>query len=699
MSNAADFLVEIGTEELPPKALRNLMNAFAGNLQKALDNARLEHAAVSAYASPRRLAVIVASLGFAQADEELVVKGPPVSVAYDDAGKITPAGNAFAKKCGVEPVALDRLTNDKGEWLCFRSLERGQKTAELIPGLVESALEELPIPRRMRWGDGEAEFVRPVHWIVLLHGKKVIAGSVMSVPAGRMTRGHRFHAPGEISIDEPAKYLSLLKKARVLADFDVRQKTIVEAVEKAAKEAGGEPVASEALYDEVTALTEWPVPLLGSFDKSFLSLPKEVIVATLTSHQRYFPVADKSGDLLPRFITIANLVSKAPDRVRDGNERVIRARLADAAFFWESDRRVRLADRRDALRDVVYQRGLGSINDKSARVAKLAVTAGSQVGVETPAIERAAALAKCDLLTGMVGEFPELQGVMGRYYAAADGEPGAVAEAIGEQYLPRFAGDALPETVAGQALAIADKLDTIAGIFALGKKPSGNRDPFGLRRSALGIVRIIIERGLDLDINALVAATVADQPVRDKDEKELSESLYDFITERMRAYYLDRKTGLTPEMFAAVMAKRPVSLLDFDERLKAVAAFVKLEPASSLAAANKRIGNILKQAGVDGGASIDQSLITEPAETVLFESVVKAQQAVAPLLESRDYTNVLTTLADLRDPVDGFFDDVMVMTDDEALRNNRLALLAELRAMFLNVADVSRLSISQESAR
>jgi len=693
VSNAADFLVEIGTEELPPKALRNLMNAFAGNLQKALDKARLEHAAVSAYASPRRLAVIVASLGFAQADEDLVVKGPPVSVAYDDAGKITPAGNAFAKKCRVEPEALDRLTNDKGEWLCFRSLERGQKTAELIPGLVESALEELPIPRRMRWGDGEAEFVRPVHWIVLLHGKKVIAGSVMSVPAGRMTRGHRFHAPGEISIDEPAKYLSLLKKARVLADFDVRQKTIVEAVEKAAKEAAGEPVASEALYDEVTALTEWPVPLLGSFDMSFLSLPKDVLVATLTSHQRYFPVADKSGNLLPRFITIANLVSKAPDRVREGNERVIRARLADAAFFWESDRRVRLADRRDALRDVVYQRGLGSINDKSARVAKLAVTVGSQVGVETPAIERAAALAKCDLLTGMVGEFPELQGVMGRYYAAADGEPGAVAEAIGEQYLPRFAGDALPETVGGQALAIADKLDTIAGIFALGKKPSGNRDPFGLRRSALGIVRIIIERGLDLDINALVAATVADQPVRDKDEKDLAESLYDFITERMRAYYLDRKTGLTPEMFAAVMARRPVSLLDFDERLKAVAAFVKLEPASSLAAANKRIGNILRQAGVDSGASLDQSLITEPAETALFESVVKAQQAVAPMLESRDYTNVLTTLADLRDPVDGFFDDVMVMTDDEALRNNRLALLAELRAMFLNVADVSRLSI------
>ena len=699
MSNAADFLVEIGTEELPPKALRNLMNAFAGSLQLALDNARLEHASVSAYASPRRLAVIVASLGFAQADEEVVVRGPPVSVAYDDAGKITPAGSAFAKKCGVEPEALDRLPADKGERLCFRSLERGQKAAALIPGLVETALKDLPIPRRMRWGDGEAEFVRPVHWIVLLHGSNVVEGSVMSVPAGRMTRGHRFHAPGEIAIDEPAKYLSLLKKARVLADFDVRRKTIVTAVKNAAKEAGGEPVASEALYDEVTALTEWPVPLIGSFDKSFLSLPKEVIVATLSSHQRYFPIADKRDDLLPRFITIANLVSKAPDRVRDGNERVIRSRLADAAFFWESDKRVSLADRRDALRDVVYQRGLGSIHDKSVRVAKLAVTIGSQVGVETGAIERAAALAKCDLLTGMVGEFPELQGLMGRYYAAADGEPGAVAEAIGAQYLPRFAGDALPETVAGQALAIADKLDTIAGIFAVGKMPSGNRDPFGLRRSALGVVRIIIEQGLDLDITALVAATVADQPVRDKDEKGLSESLYNFVTERMRAYYLDRKTGLTTEMFAAVMAKRPVSLLDFDARLKAVAAFVKLEPASSLAAANKRISNILKQAGVDKGTSIDQSLITEPAETALFESVVKAQKAVAPLMESRDYTNVLTTLADLRDPVDGFFDDVMVMTDDAALRNNRLALLAELRAMFLNVADVSRLSISQESAR
>jgi len=669
------------------------MIAFADNLRKALDGARLKHGSVSAYASPRRLAVIVAALGFDQADQELILKGPPVSVAYDDKGKIAPAGHAFAKKCGVKTEELDRTQSEKGEWLSFRSLVRGRQAADLIPEVVESALENLPIPRRMRWGAGVAEFVRPVHWVVLLHGKNVIEGSLMGVPAGNKTRGHRIHAPDEIAISDPSKYLSLLKGARVLADFDERRNIIFEGAKKAAKEAGGVPLGNDALYDEVAALTEWPVPLVGSFDESFLSLPKEVIIATLSGHQRYFPVADNGGALLPRFIAMANLVSKEPDRVRDGNERVIRPRLADAAFFWESDRRMSLADRREALGEVVYQRGLGSVHDKSARVARLAATAGSRIGADVPTIERAAALARCDLLTGMVGEFPELQGLMGRYYAAADGEPEAVADAIGEQYLPRFAGDALPETAAGQAVAIADKLDTLAGVFALGKKPTGNRDPFGLRRSALGIVRIMIEQRLDLNLKDLIAAAVAEQPVRDKDEHQLAQSLYDFITERMRAYYLDRQNSLTPEMFAAVMARRPDSLLDFDERLKAVATFVKLEPASSLAAANKRIGNILKQAGIDGRTSIDQSLIKEPAESALFESVVKARKVVGPLLDDRDYTRVLTTLADLRDPVDGFFDDVMVMTDDEALRNNRLALLGELRAMFLNVADVSRLSI------
>ncbi len=693
MAKSADFLVEIGTEELPPKALRALMDAFAADLGKAFDGVQIDHGAISAYASPRRLAVFIADLALTQADDVAERTGPPVSVAYDDEGNLTAAGQAFVDKYEVSAEELETVDSGKGKRLFCRKNVAGVKTRTLIPALVEAALFNLPIPRRMRWGRGDAEFLRPVHWVVLLHGKDVIDASFMGASAGRMTRGHRFLAPDEVSIDAPSKYLPALKKAYVLADFDERRKTVVEGVEKAAKDAGGIPLVNDALYDEVTALTEWPVPLTGSFDETFLSLPKEVIVATLTNHQRYFPIVDKSGTLLPQFVTIANLVSKDPDRVRAGNERVIRPRLADAAFFWETDKRVNLAGRCEALADVVYQRGLGSIRDKAVRVAALAAAVGSHIGADAKVVERAAALAKCDLLTGMVGEFPELQGLMGKYYAAADGEPEAVAEAIGEQYLPRFAGDELPASAAGQALSIADRLDTLAGVFALGKKPGGNRDPFGLRRSALGVVRISIEQRLDLNLKELVAAAVADQPVRDKDDAKLQQSLYDFITERMRAYYLDRKNGLTPEMFASVMARQPDSLLDFDERLKAVAAFVKLEPASSLAAANKRIGNILKKAGIDGGDPVDKSLIKEPAETVLFESVMKAQKAVAPLLDDRDYTNVLTTLASLRDPVDGFFDDVMVMTDDEALRNNRLALLAELRAMFLNVADVSRLSI------
>jgi len=693
MAKAADFLVEIGTEELPPKALRGLMTAFSGGLEKALDDARLQHGAVSAYASPRRLAVIVAGLADSQADQDVVVKGPPVSVAYDEDGSITAAGVAFARKCNVTPEQLERHESDKGGRLVFQTVDKGLGTAELMPALVQAVLEGLPIPRRMRWGDSDAEFVRPVHWVVLLHGKNIIAGSVMGVSAGRATRGHRFHAPDEISIPEPSKYLASLKKAYVLADFDLRQDTIIKAVEKAAKDAGGVPVASDALYDEVTALTEWPVPLTGSFDESFLALPREVIVATLTSHQRYFPVADKRGQLLPRFVTMANLESIEPDRVRSGNERVIRPRLADAAFFWDTDRRRTLSDRSGALAEVVYQRGLGSMYDKTIRIGALAVSVAAEIGADEQTVKRAAMLAKCDLLTGMVGEFPELQGLMGKYYAAADGEPAPVAEAIGEQYLPRFAGDVLPATPAGQALAIADKLDTLVGVFSLGKKPSGNRDPFGLRRNALGIVRITIEQRLDLNLKTLVASAIVAQPGRDKEPTELAQSLYEFITDRMRAYYLDRQNGLTAEMFAAVLARQPDSLLDFDERLKAVAAFVELEPAASLAAANKRIGNILKQAGVDEGEPVNKSLIREPAETTLFDSVVKAREAVTPLLDNRDYTNVLTTLADLRDPVDGFFDDVMVMTDDEALRNNRLALLAELRSMFLDVADVSRLSI------
>ena len=698
MSKAADFLVEIGTEELPPKALRSLMTAFADALTTSVDDARLEHGGVHGYASPRRLAVLIEQLAGGQADRKTTQKGPPVAIAFGDDGELTAAGEAFARKCGVEASELSRTSTDKGEWLSCDVTEPGQSTADLMPGLVEKALAALPIPRRMRWGAGDAEFVRPVHWVVLLHGSKAIKASVLGIATGNKSRGHRFHSTGPIEITSPAEYLQTLEeRGHVIADFGRRRALVRDGVEAAAKKAGGTVVDGEALYDEVTALVEWPVPITGSFDDGYLSLPREVVISTLTSHQRYFAVADKSGKLLPRFITVANLDSTDPEQVKSGNERVIRPRLADAAFFWDADRRTQLATRQEALREVVYQRGLGSLFDKAMRTANLAAEIATTLGVEPASVQRAATLAKCDLVTGMVGEFPELQGIMGRYYALSDGEPPAVAEAIAEHYLPRFSGDALPASVDGQILAVADKLDTLAGVFAIGKKPSGNRDPFGLRRAALGIIRVLIECDLDLDLTALISTAVAAQPgVRANGSDpgtDVAAELYTFISERLRRYFLDHDAGLATETFDAVLARNPASLVDFSRRLAAVQAFIALEPAASLAAANKRIANILKKAEGQGGDAVKEKLLTDPAEIALAKALESARERVAPMLEAREYADVLTALAELREPVDHFFDDVMVMADDKATRNNRLSLLSELRALFLDVADISRLSI------
>jgi glycyl-tRNA synthetase beta chain len=694
MSNA-DFLVEIGTEELPPKALRALKDAFAENLVADIEAARLEHGDVHAYASPRRLAILVEKLAQGQGDRKVSQKGPPVKVAFDADGKAQAPAKAFAKKCGVSVDKLERTSSDKGEWLSYDVLEKGKTTAELIPTLVEKALAALPIPRRMRWGAGEEEFVRPVHWVVLLHGKDSIDANIMGVASGSASRGHRFHSDGDINIPAPGKYLQTLeKKGRVIADFDHRRELIEKGVAAKAKKAGGVIVDGESLYDEVAALVEWPVPVLGSFDEEYLRLPRETVISTLTGHQRYFPVANKDGELLPKFITVANIESTDPDQVRDGNERVIRPRLADAAFFWDSDRKRSLSSRQDGLREVVYQRGLGSLYDKSARIAKLANSVATSIGNEPANVERAAMLSKCDLLTGMVGEFPELQGVMGRYYADSDGEPEAVSIAIGEHYQPRFAGDDLPSSVDGQVLAIADKLDTLVGVFTIGKKPSGNRDPFGLRRAALGVIRILVECGIDIDLRALIDESASAQPRGKADPSEIAADVYDYITERLRRYFLDRDTSLATETFDAVRARAPVSLVDFDRRLAAVQAFISLEEAASLAAANKRIANILRKAGDEQGVDVKRDLLQDPAEEALFSALGNASEAVGPLLEARQYTEALSALAALREPVDRFFDDVMVMADDEALKNNRLALLGNLRTLFLNVADISRLSIA-----
>lgn len=691
--STADFLVEVGTEELPPKALKSLMDAFGSGITALLDENRLGHGEVQVYATPRRLAVLVDDLASSQEDREILLKGPPVSVAFDKDGNAKPAALAFAKKCGVEVADLGRETSEKGEWLSYLSAEAGARAAELLPTIVQKALDQLPIPRRMRWGAGNTEFVRPVHWLLMLYGRNVVEGEVLGLTAANKTRGHRFHAPGDLAVGSPDQYLSVLeKKGRVLADFAARRRRIVEMVDEAARAAGGRASGDLALFDEVTALNEWPVSVTGSFAEEYLRLPKEVIVATLTGHQRYFPVTDKEGALLPLFITIANIESEQPARVRDGNERVIRPRLADAAFFWETDRQVPLADRAAALGNVVYQQGLGSIADKSARVASLAEVIAEEIDAPHDDVVRASLLAKCDLLTGMVSEFPELQGTMGRYYALADGESPDVAAAVGEQYLPRFAGDALPQGRVGMALAIADKLDTITGIFALDKRPTGSRDPFGLRRAALGLIRIIVENELELDLEDLIRRAAKSQPVKTADRDELCAAIFDFIAERLRAWYLER-FEVRPEMFEAVRARNPGSLLDFDRRIKAVAAFSRLDAAASLAAANKRIANILRQAEGASAKALKEARLVDAAEIALHAAMVSASEALDPLLARRDYAEALSALVPLREPVDRFFDEVMVMTDDAALQKNRLALLASLRDRFLEIADISLLSL------
>lgn len=695
--STADLLVEVGTEELPPKALRQLMDEFGTALAAGLDAAHLAHGGVRTFASPRRLAVVVEKLADRQEDRVETQKGPPVAIAFDADGKPKKPATAFAAKWGVALADLGREKTVAGEWLSFTATIAGRAAAELVPGIVQEALDKLPVPRRMRWGDNDASFVRPVHWLVMLHGAEILPATVLGIEAGRVTRGHRFHCQSELTIDTPGNYEALLEKeGHVIPDFDKRRARIVAAVEAAADALSGNAVGDDALYDEVTALTEWPVAVTGAFEEAFLSLPREVIVATLTNHQRYFPVADRNGSLLPAFITLANIESTEPDKVRDGNERVIRPRLQDAAFFWKTDRQTPLGERTEALKNVVYQQGLGSLHDKSMRVAALATLFAKQLDVDGSAATRAAVLAKCDLLSGMVGEFPELQGTMGAYYATESGEPPLVAQAIGEQYLPRFAGDRLPESMEGKLLAVADKLDTLAGIFVSDKKPSGNRDPFGLRRAALGVVRILVEGALDLNLNEAIRASIGQQPRAAKDVGDVFADLSEFVGERMKSYFLSSDERFSSDMFEAVRASNWGSLPDFASRLSAVASFMTLESAVSLAAANKRTANILRQADAadrnTATETLDPALLVDDAERVLYHAMQAAEKDVTPLVRERRYEEALRRLAELRTPVDAFFDDVMVMTDDVALRHNRLALLSGLRSLFLGIGDISRIN-------
>ena len=736
-----DFLVEVGTEELPPKSLHTLELAFAAGMHNGLEAAGLKPGEVVSFATPRRLAVLVRKLAAQQPDQPIKRRGPPLTTAFDATGQPTRAALAFAQSCGVALEALQRLDEGKGTFLFFIGTKPGAQATDLLPGIVQGALEALPIARRMHWGSGTAEFVRPVHWLVMLYGKEIVPATLLDTAAGNLTRGHRFHAPKPIRVTSPGSYERALgERGHVLARFETRRARIRERVRAAAAELGGRALISEALLDEVTSLVEWPVPVTGRFDQRFLSLPREVLISTLQDHQRYFAVEDAQGHLLPHFITVSNIESSDPAKVVEGNERVVRPRLADAAFFWDQDRKQPLAARRERLDAVTFQAKLGSLGDKTRRVRLLAGEIAAAMGRPRGDSERAAELCKCDLLTAMVGEFPELQGIMGAHYALADGETPEVAVAIREHYMPRAAGDELPATHAGIAVAIADKLDTLTGIFAIREKPTGTRDPFGLRRAALGVLRILIEEGLDLDLRRFIdlalenvvgdierikdAAAVAraaaaaragvssdgstpqvpagspktgSQP--SSPPAEIGTEVYDFIMERLRAYYLEGaasspttgRASITTEMFDAALATRPSSPVDFDARLKALSAFLELEESASLTAANKRITNILRKAPEKANGEVQVESLKEPAEVRLFDAMRSLRGAVSAATEQREYANALGRLAQLRPAIDAFFDEVMVMDENPQLRANRLALLAQLHGLFFRVADLSRL--------
>jgi glycyl-tRNA synthetase beta chain len=700
MSSAAlerrDFLVEIGTEELPPKALPELEAALRDGIATRLKALGLKHAAIESYATPRRLAVRVRRLALRQADSKVQRRGPPLSAAFDAAGQPTRAAQAFAHSCGVSVEALGRERDPKGnECLAWSGFRSGAASATLLPGVVQEALSALPTPKRMRWGAGSAEFVRPVHWLLMLLGRELLPATILDTEAAAYTRGHRFMAPKPLRINAPSGYERALRtRGKVLARFDERRERIRSQVIAAATTLAGRALLGDALLDEVTALVEWPVAIAGRFEERFLALPREVLISTLQDHQRYFAVEDDEGRLLPWFITVANLESRDPAVVRAGNERVVRPRLSDAAFFWEQDRRQRLAARRAGLDAVTFQAQLGSLGAKVERVAQLARAVAAAIGGDAERAAAAAQLIKCDLLTAMVGEFPELQGVMGRYYALADGEPPEVAEAIAEHYLPRSAADGLPRTTTGIALAIADKLDTLAGIFTIGQRPSGAKDPFGLRRAAIGVLRIVLDKRLELDLAALIDTAVGAQPVAAMagERAAVAAELYAYVMERLRTHYLEATgSGVSVEMFEAVLATQPVSPLDFDARLRALAAFLQSAAAASLTAANKRSANILKKSAAGPLRAVDAGLLREGAERRLYAAMAQLRTPCEAALQRRDYAAAFELLATLRPQVDAFFDGVLVNDSDPALRTNRFALLGELRALFTRIADLSRL--------
>ena len=684
---AQDLLFELGTEELPPRTLEGLSLALRDGILKGLDAAGITHGRAQAFATPRRLAALVASCAESAPDRSNERRGPPVAASFDADGAPTQAATAFAKSCGVPVAELTRLTTDKGAWLAFRGIEPGAATVTLLGAIVNQAIAALPIARRMRWGAYPVEFVRPVRSALLLFGDAVVSTEVLGHGSDRFTVGHRFHAPRAFAVLRPGTYERQLRRARVVADFGKRRELIRAGVTAAAATVGGTPVMGDALLDEVTALVEWPVPVAGRFEARFLALPREVVIATIEEHQRYFAVQDADGRLTGGFVTVSNIESRNAAVVREGNERVVRPRLSDAVFFWEQDLRLSLDAHAAKLADMTFQTQLGSYADKTRRIRALAEFIAPRIGAQGQ-IGRAAGLAKADLMTAMVGEFPELQGTMGRYYAAAQGESDELALALQEHYRPRFAGDVLPTTRTGQALALADKIDTLTGIFAIGQRPTGTKDPFGLRRAALGVLRILLESRLALDLHELLDVAAAAQPVQRAD---VATEVYDFVADRLRGLLLERADGTSPEMLDAVLALRPGSPLDMEARLLALKVFLLQPDAAVLTALNKRIVNILRKAPSAPGTMVDERILAEPAEIELHRVLVAAGSAVRDALSARRYADALEASTGLSAAVDAFFEHVMVMDVDIQRRNNRLALLRDVATLLGGVADLSRL--------
>lgn len=691
-----DFLVEIGTEELPPKALKTLSDAFTRGIEDGLQQAGLSYSKAVSFASPRRLTVRIEDLAAHQPDKQIEKRGPSKKAAFDDQGQPSRALLGFTQSMGIEPAQLEEMDTPKGAWLVYRTTEAGQDTRSLLNEIVLQSLHKLPIPKRMRWGARRVEFVRPLQWVVMLFANEVVPGEILGIANGKLTRGHRVHSKGTIEITQAREYEQLLlEQGRVIADYAQRKAKIRAAVQTSAEAHQGIAVIDEDLLDEVTSLNEWPVPLVGQFDARFLSVPTEALISSMKEHQKYFHMLDAQGRMMPNFITLANIESQDPQQVIEGNERVIRPRLSDAAFFFETDKQQTLETRRESLKKIVFQTKLGSVFDKTQRVSKLAAKISAAIGGNPVDAERAGQLAKSDLVTEMVLEFTDLQGVMGYHYALHDGENEEVALALNEQYQPKFAGDALPSTLTGCALSIAEKLDSLVGLFGINQPPTGTKDPFALRRAALGVLRVLVEKHLALDLTDLIADSIQEYHNNGQQDalenQALAAQLIQYMLERFRARYEDEAVPV--DVFLAVNARRPTQPLDFDKRIKAVYAFSKRPEAEALAAANKRVANILAKQEADlSNLSLNDGLLTESAERDLSAQIASLSQQVMPLFDAGDYQAALSLLAGLQGPVDRFFEEVMVMAEDPAIKQNRLVLLKRLSDLFLRVADISLLS-------